>query len=168
MYVREKNPAKGGSGYESLQKCETENGARSLHNAALSLDFPHLQSEIGNSEWQTILAIMSSKSVVWSNAETIFHDLTASIEEKVIVGCDVFRMSDLSRQYSEIAERLFGKEHQIDLPKLQRLKEKIQKFFGSKVGFWCPKYSSEYVFNNSVEKGQLVEVAVKVKLANCR
>ncbi len=31
-----------------------------------------------------------------------------------------------------------------------------------------PKYGSEYVFNNSVEKGQLVEVAVKAKLANCR
>ena len=40
--------------------------------------------------------------------------------------------------------------------------------FGSKVGLWCPKYGSEYVFNNSVEKGQLVEVAVRARLDNSR
>ena len=178
-----KKTAKGGSGYESLEKCKTENGARSLHDAALSLDFPHLQSEIGNAEWQMILAKeyyyhMSCyreickkrvvKPVVSSDAETVFHELAAFIEEKVIVGCDVLRMSSLCKQHSEIAEHLFGKEHQTSSPKLQRLKEKIQKFFGSRVGFWCPKYGSEYVFNNSVEKGQLVEVAVKAKLANCK
>ena len=49
-----------------------------------------------------------------------------------------------------------------------RLKEKIQICFGSKVGFWRPKYGSDYLYNNSVEKRQLVEVAVKAKLGNCR
>ena len=77
-------------------------------------------------------------------------------------------MSDLARQYSEIAERLLGQEHHVGIPKLQRLKEKIQKCFGSKVGFWRPKYGSNYLYNNSVEKGQLVEVAAKAKLGNCR
>lgn len=53
----ERKTAKGGSGYiyESLGK-KTENGARSLQDAALSLDFPDFQSEVGSSKWQTILA----------------------------------------------------------------------------------------------------------------
>ena len=63
---------------------------------------------------------------------------------------------------------MFGKEHKTGLPTTQTLKQKIQKFFNSKVGFWCPKDGSDYVFNNNVEKGQLIEVAVKAKLQNRR
>ena len=141
--------AKGGSGYEPLEKCETENGARSLHDAALSFDFPHLQSEVGNSEWQTILAKEYSyhrscyreickkrvvRPVVSSDADTVFRALTAFIEEKVIVGCEVFRMSDISRQYSEIAERLFGKERQIGFPQNYKgLKKRFKSALAQKL-----------------------------------
>ena len=173
--------AKGGSGYEPIEKCQTENGARCLHAAALSLDFPHLHAEVAGSEWQAILAreyfyhrscykeiSKKRKPVVSSDAESVFNELIAFIEEKVITGCEVLRMVDLSQIYAEIADRLFGEEHQIGMPKLQRLKEKIKKQLGSKIAFWTPKYGSDYVFNNGIEKGQLVEVAVKAKLANSR
>ena len=73
----------------------------------------------------------------------------------------------MSRLFSEITVRLFGEENQINLPITQRLKEKIKKFFGDKLSFWVPKHGSEYLFNNSVEKGQLVEVAVRAKRAKC-
>ncbi len=75
---------------------------------------------------------------------------------------------------SEIKVRLFGEESEITLPPppppppRHRLKEKIKKSFGSKLGFWCPKSGSEYIYNNSVEKGQLIEVAVKAKLEKSR
>ena len=48
--------AKGWSGYETLQKCETENGARTLQQAAVSLGYPNLLAQIGEAEWQAILA----------------------------------------------------------------------------------------------------------------
>ena len=44
-------------------------------------------------------------------------------------------MVDLTKKYLEIGERLFGAEHHVNSPKIQRIKDKIQKFFGSKVGF---------------------------------
>ena len=113
-------------------------------------DFPHLQTEVGNSEWQTILAKeyfhhrscygeicknCKTKLVASSNAETVFQELPAVIEEKVFLECEVLRMVDLTKKSLEIAERLFGAKHQISSPKVQRLKDKIQKSFGSKVGF---------------------------------
>ncbi|XP_046862226.1 uncharacterized protein LOC124455617 [Xenia sp. Carnegie-2017] len=175
--VRErKKIAKRGSGYEQLEKCETEDGARSLHNAALLLHFPHLQTEVGNSEWQTILVKKyfyhrscyrevckkrKTKPVASSNAETVFQELSAVIEEKVILGCEVLRMVYFTKKYLEIGERLFGAEHHLNSPKIQRLKDKIKKFFGSKVGFWFLKYGSEYLFDNIVEKAQLVEVLLR-------
>ena len=107
---RKKKTAKGGSGYEPLEKCETENGAQTLQQAALSLDYPHLQAEIGNAGWQSILAKeyfyhrscyreicrkQVVKPVALSKADQVFHELTALIEE-VIGGCEVLRMCDLS------------------------------------------------------------------------
>jgi len=44
----------------------------------------------------------------------------------------------------------------------------MQKCFGSKVGFWRPKYGGDYLYNNSDEKGQLLKKAVKSKLDNFR
>ena len=86
-------------------KCETENGARSLHDAALSFDFLHLQSEVGNSDWQTILTkdyfyhrscyreICKERvvtPVISNDAETVFEKLPTFIEEKVVVGVKHF------------------------------------------------------------------------------
>ena len=101
-----KKIAKCGNGHEQLEKCETENGARSLHNAALSLHFTHLQTEVENSEWQTILAKKyfyhrscyreicnerMTKPVASSNAKTVFQELSAVIEEKIILRWEVCR-----------------------------------------------------------------------------
>ena len=52
--------------------------------------------------------------------------------------------------------------------KMQSLKDKLKRLFGSNIGFWRPSCGSDLVYNNTIEKGQLVEVAVKAKLANYR
>ena len=56
LCMREENNGKSGSGYEALEKCETENGARTLQQASVSLDYPYLRAQIREREWQTILA----------------------------------------------------------------------------------------------------------------
>ena len=71
-------------------------------------------------------------------------------------------MSNLTQQYADIQARLFLDKSNTP-PKAQNLKEKIKKMFDHKIGFWCPKFGSEYVYNNTVEKRQLVEVAVRAK-----
>ena len=53
LRVWETKTAKGGSGYEPIEKCKTENGERCLHDAALSLDFPHLQAEVLLTDYAT-------------------------------------------------------------------------------------------------------------------
>ena len=82
----------------------------------------------------------------------------------MIKSCEVLRMSDISTIYCEIRDRLFP-EGDITIPSVQKLKEKIKKNFCPKLGFWCPSHGSELVYNDSVEKGLLVEVAVRAKLS---
>ena len=104
--------------------------------------------------------------LIISEAYKAFHGLTTVLEKKMISGCEVLRMADVSRLYSEVTARLFCKGDQISLPTTQRLKEKIRKFFGIKHGFGVPKHASEHdLFNNSVEKWLLVEVAIMAKRA---
>ena len=57
--------AKSGSGYETLEKCETENGARTLQKAAASDKYSLLQAKVLGSDWQTILAMEYQNSTVW-------------------------------------------------------------------------------------------------------
>ena len=73
-------------------------------------------------------------------------------------------MSDISTIYCEIRDRLFP-EGDITIPSVQKLKEKIKKNFCAKLVFWCPSHGSELVYNDSVEKGLLVEVAIRAKLS---
>ena len=181
MYLFEKNTSKTGSGYEQLEKCVTENGARSLQHAASSDVFPFLQAEMAGSDWQSIVAReycyhqscykklvkkRDPKATESSDIDKIFEELSAIIHAKLINDCEVLRMSDVSRLYLETKVRLFGDVLETTLPSTQKLKEKLQKTFGSKIGFWLPSCGSELVFNDVVAKGQLVEVAVRAKLAN--
>ena len=102
----EEKTAKGGRGYEQLEKCETQNGARSLHDAALSFHFPQLQTEVGNSEWQTILAknIFTTDRVIGKSSKKENQWLQAMLKS---FGCKVLRMDDLTKKYLEITECFF-------------------------------------------------------------
>ena len=123
--------AKCGSGYEALEKCETENGARTLQQAAELNEYPLLQAKVLGSDWQTILAMeffyhrscyrgickkRTANAVPSNDAEKVFQKLTEVIEEKVILGCEVLRLVDMSTLCSEIKIRLFGGESEITLP----------------------------------------------------
>lgn len=156
----------------------TENGARTLQQAGLHDEYPFLQSEVGAGvDWQTIIAReyyyhrscykkvvrkRDAKKAAVSATDKVFGEVVKYIDEKLINDFEVLRMSDISRLYSEIAEEFSGKEGQFAMISNQKLKERIQTRFG----FWRPSYSSELLFNDNVDKGQLVEVAVQAKLAN--
>ena len=176
---KKKKTAKTGSGYEELYKCVTENGARSLKQASVSNDFPFLHTEFAGTDWQTILTKeyfyhrscyrsivkkRDSNDTFSSDADKILQELIAIIEERVINSCEVLRMSDISTLYSEIRDR-FSPEGDVTVLSAQKLKEKIQKNLCAKIGFWCPSHGSELVYNDSVDKGHLVEVAIRAKIS---
>ncbi|CAB3979227.1 Hypothetical predicted protein [Paramuricea clavata] len=71
-------------------------------------------------------------------------------------------------KYTDIQSQCQSGEQTTPPLKMQSLKDKLKRSFGSKVGFWRPSCRSDLVYNNTIEKGQLVEVAVKAKLANYR
>ena len=73
-------------------------------------------------------------------------------------------MADLFQTYSEIKSRKYGQQG--TTLKVQSLKDKLKRSFGSKIGFWRPRHGSDLIFSNAVEKGQLVEVAMRAKIAN--
>lgn len=76
-------------------------------------------------------------------------------------GCEVVRVSDILKMYSEMADRLSRNEDNLVLMTAQKLKEKIQNYFGEIVGFWRPSHGSELVFNNNIEKEKLVQITVR-------
>lgn len=174
--------ASSGSGYEQVDKCVTENGALTLQKAGLDGEYSFLQSRVGaRVDCQTIIAReyyyhrscyrkvvrkRAAKKATGSATDKVFNEVVKHIEEKLVNDFEVLRMSDISRLYSEIAKQFSGKEDQASVLSNQKLKERIQTRFGAKVGFWRPSYGSELPYNDNVDKGQLVEVAVRAKLAN--
>ena len=159
----------------------TENGARTLQQTGLH-DDPFLQSEVGvGVVWQTIVVReyyyhrscykkvvrkRDAKKAAVSATDKVFDEVGKHVEGKLINDFEVLRMSDISKLYSEIAEQFSGEEGQVFMISNQKLKERIQTRFDVKVGFWRPSYGSELLFNDNVDKEQLVEVAVRAKLAN--
>ena len=143
--------------------------------AILTPENSNLYAEVANTDWQMIIArelyyhrtcyrdITRKRYAKQDHTDVVFQELAAIIEEKVITGCEVLRMADIYKQYEEIQSNQLGEEN-LQTIKVQSLKEKIQKSFGSKIGFWCLSSGSDYIFNNTVKKGQLVEVAVRAKL----
>ena len=107
-----------------------------------------------------------AKKAAVSATDKVFDEVVKHIEEKLINNFEVLQMSDISKLYSKIAEQFSGEEDHVSMISNQKLKVRIQTRFGAKVGFWRPSYGSELLFNDNVDKGQLVEVAVRAKLAN--
>ena len=87
--------------------------------------------------------------------DDVFEELSNFVEENIVKRCNVVSMADLFQTYSEIKSRKFG--GQGTTLKVQSLKE---------IGFWHPRHGSDLIFNNTIEKGQLVEVAMRAKIAN--
>lgn len=117
--------AKGGSGYEKLQKCETENGAKTLQQAAIASQNSHLCTEIAGGDWQTILAKelfyhrtcylditkkRDAKVEKLDHSDKSFQEVIEFIKEKVIHNCEVLRLAELSQLYIDIKSKHCEKE----------------------------------------------------------
>ena len=165
------------SGYEKLQKCDTENSAKALQEAVVMSPNKHLSVEIAGCDWQTILArelyyhctcyidlTRKRNSKDTNCSEQAFQDVKQFITEKVLENYEVLRLADLAQLYVESKSKYSKDDCQLSSSTAQKLKKRIQKAIGEDVGFWRPNYESEYFFNNKIEKGHLIEVAVRSKI----
>lgn len=168
---KKQKTAKGNSGYEKLQKCQTEYGAKALQEAVVMSPNKHLSAEIAGCDWQTILArelyyhrtcyidlTRKRNSKDTNCSEQAFQDVKQFIKEKVLENYEVLRLADLAQLYVESKSKYSKDDCQLSSSTAQKLKKRI---LGEDVEFWRPNYGSEYVFNNKIEKGHLIEVAVR-------
>ena len=109
--------------------------------------------EVGTADWQTVLAreVFYHRTCYRDATRTlyvkqgdendeIFQELSTFVEEQVISECQVVLMTDLLQKYTEIQTSKFGRIH--GTFKIQSLKEKLTRRFGSQIGFWRPTKGS--------------------------
>ena len=91
--------------------------------------------------------------------QSAFTQLVAVVQEKIIDGLDVCKMTDLQDTYIDLLDEIG-----IDTPnyRTEKLKARLQKHFGDRLRFWQPQQraETEIVFSKTVSMGQAVEAVV--------
>ena len=79
----------------------------------------------------------------------------------VIDGYEIIRMSEIKDMFMKFFK---DKEVTSDDCRSYKLKSRLQKHFGDKLGFWHPRCraESEIIFSNAILKGMVVEQNLKL------
>ena len=85
-----------------------------------------------------------------------FEELRKEIEMRLFESLEVLKMSTLKAKYVELLSR--KGVHNPDY-RCEKLKARLKRSFGEKVGFWHPRHRSEteLIYYDEVPKGQVVE-----------
>jgi hypothetical protein len=145
---KKRKTAKGNSGYEKLQKCTTENGAKAFQQAAAMSPSKLVSSEIAGCDWQTILArelyyhrswytdLTRKRNTPKDNcSEKAFQDVKQFIEEKVLNKCEVLRLADLAQLYVESKSTHSKIDCQLCASTAQKLKKESKKHLARMFNF---------------------------------
>lgn len=167
-----------GSGYEALQRCETENAATNLQNAALEkADNAQLVANMTGIDWQVVIArefhyhktcfrsYTRQKKIVSSNKqakplEDQLNKLQEFIEENVILKGMVINMTEIIK--------VFDNSSEIGCTPVdpRTLKLKVKDLFGERIDFWSPRSGSCFLYSTEIPVGQIIEIgALKDKTA---
>ena len=168
--------------YESLSQCETFEAGNILLEAArvrkderiivslqdqdcISIELCYHRSCYRNYTNKKSLEILQRKSAEITNY-TSPYDFAAQqiidyVQEMVIDGYEIIRMSELKDMFIKF---LKDKEVTNDDYRSYKLKLRLQKHFGDKLGFWHPRYraESEIIFSDAIPKGMVVEQNLKL------
>ena len=170
---------KGTSNYETPSQCITFEASGKLKAAArirqdtrmmreiqdkdlIALEVKYHRSCCSNYVHKKTLDRLSQQDSEDINVKDIydaaFEKLAVYIEEHIVKGYDVIRISELREMYVN-----FLAENDIDGRnyKMIKLKSRFQKKFGKTVSFWTPRYRSELIYSESVPTGLIVEAAVE-------
>lgn len=152
---------------EKLTKCVTQSAAETLKLCSLQRDNPRLKVQIGELECNSILALelyyhrpcylefirpnrVSGRMMKLS--QTCNELFFSEIKKKVIEDFEVLPVTELSDIYIQIS----GENH--ETPTLIDL---VKKHFKDQIASWVPKTGPQFIFNDEVDKGYIIEVLVK-------
>ena len=91
-----------------------------------------------------------------SEYDKAFDNLAKEVNEKIIDGMEIISISVLREKFIELL-----REKRIDSEtyRTEKLKARLTKRFGERLGFWHPRYrvKPEIVYSNLIPKGMMVE-----------
>eukprot|EP00794_Sanderia_malayensis_P011579 gene11579-12772_t len=175
---RSKKTAKGGSGYERLEKCVTEVGAVALQEAAIIRnDKPQLLADVAGVDWKVINArevhchrtcyrkytkIKPVEVEKGQENERVLSELTEYIEQRVFQDNTTVSIPHLYQLYLDLLKE--SDESSTTKPCDGRtLRSKILSYFDERIGTWCPKSGGYFIYNKNVETGEIIEVGMRIK-----
>lgn len=93
--------------------------------------------------------------------ENAFSYICNYVEQSIIVGCNVERMTMLREKYLQYMKESYSKFYNSNY-KTYKLKDKLIKHFSHRLKFWQPNYKSDLVYSNDIETGSAVEFAFEL------
>ena len=88
-------------------------------------------------------------------SETCNQLFFSEIKKRVIEDFEVLPVTELSNIYIKIS----GENH--ETPTRRTLMDLVKKYFKDQIASWVPKTGPQFIFNDEVDKGHIIEVLVK-------
>ncbi|XP_065673593.1 uncharacterized protein LOC136090680 [Hydra vulgaris] len=146
-----------------------ESAANVLKENALSkADNPRLMASISGTEWQTIISLdlyyhrscylkytRPPKTPFITTEDAIMRLLFDYVKEHVLDNLEIIHTSKLFEFYKENCT------DRTKVPDRRTIQDAVVAEFGGSVQLWSPKYGYSFLYNDSIEKGKIIEVFLK-------
>ena len=146
--------------YEKLTRCLTETAAETIKKSAIERDDnTQLLANISGKDWQSIVAFelqyhhscylnYTKRSRSFDAAVGYWDILFKHVDNHVLQNSEVLTLVDLANLMKD-----GGKD-----PDVRTISDALKNNFGENIGFWKPSKGSSFIFNNRIEKGNLIEI----------
>ncbi len=140
-------------------------------------DKPQLLADVAGVDWKVINArelhyhrtcyrtytkIKQVEVEKGQDNERVFSELTKYIEQRVFQDNTTVSIPHLYQLYLELLKG--SDESSTTKPcDARTLRSKILSYFGERIGTWCPKSGGYFIYNKSVETGEIIEVGKRIK-----
>ncbi|XP_066929542.1 uncharacterized protein [Clytia hemisphaerica] len=159
-----------GGGYEPVTKCTTRQAAETLQRYALACDSnPNLRAYMSGLNWNSIVPqeihyhrtcyqsftrpiVEAPKSP--ENEESLLAVINY-VQSTVLDERELVTLDRLVEVYENALPRKGKKLHK------RTLTDKVIAHFCGKVSMWSPKYGEAFLFNEEIEKGEIIEILFK-------
>ncbi|XP_066913563.1 uncharacterized protein [Clytia hemisphaerica] len=160
-----------GGGYEPVTKCTTRQAAETLQRYALACDSnPNLRAYMSGLNWNSIVVPQEihyhrtcyqsfTRPIVEApkspeNEESLLAVINY-VQSTVLDERELVTLDRLVEVYENALPRKGKKLHK------RTLTDKVIAHFCGKVSMWSPKYGEAFLFNEEIEKGEIIEILFK-------
>jgi len=138
----------------------TQTASETLQACALAKnDNPRLSGYVSGVTWDVIVAVelryhqscyalYTKNSRPLKESKDVFQKLFDAVKERVLKENEVLKVTDLSTNQNERWTRCDNRT----------IVDAIKKEFGEEIGIWNSKHKRTFLYNNTLEKGRIVEL----------